>query len=116
VSSGFRSYRVRGPDAETRISFPVGLALTLVLGLGVLGAACGSDDQEPGSATVRVPRVVDLPVNEATEILESAGLAWRLVDDESGEASATVVRQDPGPGVSVEMGTTVSISVEDSGT
>ena len=62
-----------------------------------------------------VPRVIDLGVTEARAKLESAGLRFKLDDQETDPVVArnAVVRQDPPPGVAVEPNTVVSLVLSD---
>lgn len=62
-----------------------------------------------------VPRVIDLGVTEARSKLETAGLRFRLEDQETDPVVPrnAVVRQDPPPGVVVEPNTVVSLTLSD---
>jgi beta-lactam-binding protein with PASTA domain len=97
-----------GPFRKTGRLLWVVVVLLAVLVLTLV--ACDSEQDEPTSATVRVPNVIGLLVREAIEEIESAGLAWELAGSTQSE-SAVVEEQDPEAGVRVEMGTTISLRV-----
>ncbi len=62
-----------------------------------------------------VPRVIDLGVTDARAKLETAGLRFKLDDQETDPVvpKNAVVRQDPPPGVVVEPNTVVSLTLSD---
>lgn len=70
------------------------------------------DDDEPSAELISVPRVLELPVDEATAQLEDAGFD---VDTESAPndnvAEGIVFEQDPAAGTRAEEGSTVLLTV-----
>jgi serine/threonine-protein kinase len=64
-----------------------------------------------GVQTVAVPDVLFQSQSDAEAELQAAGLAADVVEVESDEAQGLVVGQDPEPGVEVDVGATVTISV-----
>jgi serine/threonine-protein kinase len=62
-----------------------------------------------------VPRVIDLGVTEARAKLETAGLRFKLEDQETDPVVPrnAVIRQDPPPGVVVEPNTVVALTLSD---
>lgn len=80
-------------------------ALIVLLGLGV--TQCG-----PGSAAVSVPAVTGMPLEQATQVLEDAGL--EVAEAQSRPDSAkpgTVIAQDPAEGSQAEAGARVMLTV-----
>jgi beta-lactam-binding protein with PASTA domain len=95
------------------------VALVLLLGLlggllYLLASTLGIFDQEDGEvAQVEVPRVVDLPVEQARQILEDAGLEVEETAEQVADAARVglVLSQNPENGIRVDEGTVVTIVV-----
>jgi beta-lactam-binding protein with PASTA domain len=64
-----------------------------------------------GPQPVSVPSVVGQSADSASSAIQGAGLKFSRVDVNSNQPADTVVRQDPGSGISVSKGTTVTIYV-----
>ncbi|HEY7208597.1 MAG TPA: Stk1 family PASTA domain-containing Ser/Thr kinase [Gaiellaceae bacterium] len=64
-----------------------------------------------GPQPVSVPSVVGQSADSAASALQGAGLGVSRTDVDSNQPAGTVVRQDPGSGISVSKGTTVTIFV-----
>ncbi len=64
-----------------------------------------------GNGNVSVPTVIGTTQEEATAVLQQAGLESRVVEQESAAASGTVVSQQPAGGLQVPKGSTVAITV-----
>ncbi|HLT16729.1 MAG TPA: Stk1 family PASTA domain-containing Ser/Thr kinase [Acidimicrobiales bacterium] len=105
-------------DEEPRRSglFLAALVVLLVLLAGMLfllarALGLGQDD-EPAAATVEVPRVIGLPVEEAIEILEGEGFDVDTVEEPNEDFEAGIVfDQDPVGGFKAEEGSTVTLKV-----
>jgi eukaryotic-like serine/threonine-protein kinase len=85
-----------------------GLLFLLARALGI-----GEDDDTPEVVEVEVPRVVDLPVEQARQILTTAGFAVVETPEEVADAAqvGVVIEQDPESGIRVEQGSEVEILV-----
>lgn len=64
-----------------------------------------------GRAPLAVPSVLQLHVNQASNVLQQAGLQADVVEVESTRPAGEVVNQDPAPGAGVESGATVTLEV-----
>ena len=65
-----------------------------------------------GTGTVAVPALVGLSQSQATNALTAAGLEARIVQTASSSvAQGDVITQDPAAGISVDVGTTVAVTV-----
>jgi beta-lactam-binding protein with PASTA domain/tRNA A-37 threonylcarbamoyl transferase component Bud32 len=65
-----------------------------------------------GLPQVTVPKVANLPLNQATQRLSDAGLDWRVNEVFSERVEAgVVISQDPRPEQRVDQGTTVTLRV-----
>ncbi|MGE0026508.1 MAG: PASTA domain-containing protein [Thermoleophilia bacterium] len=64
-----------------------------------------------GSGNVSIPTVIGTTQEEATAVLQQAGLESRVVEQESAAASGTVISQQPAGGLQVPKGSTVAITV-----
>ncbi|MFE3656561.1 DUF6777 domain-containing protein [Streptomyces sp. NPDC059165] len=70
------------------------------------------DGANTGMAEAGVPAVTDLPVQEATQILEGQGFRVQTNDEPSGSAApGTVLGQDPAADERVPQGATVTLTV-----
>jgi beta-lactam-binding protein with PASTA domain len=85
-----------------------GLLFLLADSLGILDQ---SDDTDV--AQVVVPRVIDLPADEAREILEDEGFEVEEVPEQVADAALVdiVLSQNPENGIRVDEGSTVTITV-----
>jgi beta-lactam-binding protein with PASTA domain len=84
------------------------LAAVLVV-LAAAGCRSTDDDATP-SALVRVPNVVGLKVEDATNILQLLILEWGLRCSDDGP-EGVVVTQHPKPGTTVTVGSGVMLHV-----
>jgi len=105
-------------DEEPRRSglFLAALIVLLALLAGMLfllARALGlGEEDEPAVRTVEVPRVIGLPVEEATEILEREGFDVDAVEEPNEDFEAGIVfDQDPVGGFKAEEGSTVRLKV-----
>lgn len=100
-----RRGRARAPRARRPLRpalfVPLVIALALATGLPLLGSA----------ATVRVPELTGLALDDARAIVADAGLGISVREVASGEPAGTVVSQDVPPGIEIRRGTVVSVSV-----
>jgi serine/threonine-protein kinase len=73
--------------------------------------------QTQEAVSVRVPRVVDRPLEEARRMLQRTGLELEIREEREapGVPQGTVIEQDPPPGEGVATGTTVSVVVSGPG-
>jgi serine/threonine-protein kinase len=121
------SYHVDEPDGGGWYQEPPrekrswGFLVALVLLLAVLGgllyllaSTLGIFDEEEGDVDqVEVPRVVDLPVDQARQLLEDAGLEVVETAEQVADAARVglVLSQNPENGIRVDEGTEVTIVV-----
>lgn len=64
-----------------------------------------------GAGNVSVPTVIGTTQDEATAVLQQAGLESRVVEQESAASAGTVISQQPAGGLQVPKGSTVAITV-----
>jgi serine/threonine-protein kinase len=64
-----------------------------------------------GRAPVEVPSVIQMHLNQASNVLQQAGLQAEVVEVESTRPAGEVVNQDPAPGSGREVGDTVRLEV-----
>ena len=75
----------------------------------------GADELPPApteEATISVPDLVGLDVDEATNRLNTAGLVPEVIETQStGTPPGVVISVEPAPGVQIPVGTTVAVTV-----
>jgi serine/threonine-protein kinase len=64
-----------------------------------------------GPEGVEVPRLIDVPRDQAEAQLQQLGLTAEVTEEESSKAAGTVTDQDPEPGAQVEKGSAVRLTV-----
>lgn len=65
-----------------------------------------------GPELVNLTNLAGMPENEAREYLDSNGLRMNAVEENSdSQPAGEVIRQDPGPGARLEVGTTVNVYI-----
>jgi serine/threonine-protein kinase len=106
------------PPPKRSAWFVVALILLLLVLAGLLfllarALGIGEDDDTPEVVEVEVPRVVDLPVEQARQILTTAGFTIVETPEEVADAAQVgiVIEQDPESGIRVEEGSEVEIFV-----
>jgi serine/threonine-protein kinase len=107
------------PPPEKRSGwFAVALVLLLLLLAGLLfllarALGVGEDDDTTDVVEVEVPRVIDLPVEQARQILTTAGFEVVETAEEVADAAQVgiVIEQDPESGIRIPEGDPVSIIV-----
>ncbi|MDQ3953074.1 MAG: Stk1 family PASTA domain-containing Ser/Thr kinase [Actinomycetota bacterium] len=99
------------PPPEPRRGVWYVLAALLILGLFGLGAWLLANNVFGGGDEVRVPKVVGLDEEDATETLEGRGFDVDVDERPSNRKEGRVFRQDPEPGEDAEEGSTVTIYV-----
>ncbi|MGH9117306.1 MAG: Stk1 family PASTA domain-containing Ser/Thr kinase [Acidimicrobiales bacterium] len=92
------------------------LVILLLAALGgliwLLWRTVFTDDEEPPPTLIEVPSVVELPVDEATNTLRTAGFeVTPRTQDNDQFAEGIVFEQDPPAGTRLEEGETVTITV-----
>src|SRR5262245_22389350 len=106
------------PPPKRSAWFVVALVLLLLVLAGLLfllarALGIGEDDDTPEVTEVEVPRVVDLPVDQARQILTTAGFTIVETPEEVADAAQVgiVIDQDPEAGIRVDEGSEVEIFV-----
>ena len=109
-----------GPDEDEERKPRVGLAIAvtaaiiLVLGLGAFALySMLTPDTPTAPTTVAVPNVVNFPQKLAVEQIEGQDLKAQVkkVNGKDDETKGTVTAQDPAPDTPVELGTTVTVTI-----
>jgi eukaryotic-like serine/threonine-protein kinase len=95
-------------------AFLVVLVLLLLVLAGLLflvARALSGGDGDPEAAQVAVPRVIDMPVDQAKTTLDQAGFTPKVVEGASEKPAGTVFAQNPEPDTEADEGSEVTISV-----
>jgi serine/threonine-protein kinase len=111
----------KGPEDEAEYYGPRRGGWFIVLAILLLAALAGliyllftnvfSDDGEEATL-VEVPRVIDLPADQATQVLETAGFTVDREDVENEDVAAGIVYdQEPDDGTRAEEGSEIQIFV-----
>jgi serine/threonine protein kinase/beta-lactam-binding protein with PASTA domain len=108
VSSG--SGIVVRTDPAADVLVPTGSTVTLTISQASTQST-PSASPSPKVVTVTVPDVLDEDYDLAASQLRDVGLVPRRVDQESGVTAGTVLDQSPGPNTTVEVGSTVTVTV-----
>ncbi|HEY8552384.1 MAG TPA: PASTA domain-containing protein [Thermaerobacter sp.] len=99
-----------GPGARRRRALRVALAVFLLLAVSLAAGAAVRQWLQP--PVVTVPAVEGLPLIEAQNRLEQAGLQWQIVEERYDNSEVnTVIEQRPEGGERVRMGQTVELVV-----
>jgi beta-lactam-binding protein with PASTA domain len=88
----------------------VGKRILLVL-TTVLAVTCSAPAPTEGPEQVDVPNVRGMALEEAEDLLRDTGLLSETTTTYSKARVGTVLRQDPAPGVTVDLGASISLVI-----